>query len=403
MILPYRLEIVLAFLIVYTSSLNANTYYVSKIGNDKNDGSFSSPWRTVKYAWRNSGGGDTVLVRQGTYTGYEIWLHKNTQGSGIENQFWILKAYTAEVPIFENCRIIIDDSYVRIQGFHFSGTSFLQSTSSSGMQENIEILDNNISSSPKVPIYFMGNYGRIEGNNIHVSSAVIHGIYVMHGDGNIIRNNYITGMSKYGIHIYDENKYNHKTRITNLLVENNIVEGSKSRSGIIVSAGESTKKSIEIENVTIRNNIVINNAEDGITIRYYGRVRNIDIYNNTIVYNGSDGLRISADDVDDINVKNNTFSFNRVHLNISSRIDNYVISHNLFWHPASVGLGVADTHAVFDEPLFVDIEKRNFHPRKNSPAIDAGVDVGIPYYGISPDLGAFEFDPSSSSTEKFTR
>ena len=111
----------------------------------------------------------------------------------------------------------------------------LQSVSWAGLHEHIEFLDNDISGSPMklVPIQFIANNGLIEGNNVHPSSAV-HGIYIMHGDSNIVRDNYVIGLSKYGIHVYDEDKYNHTARITNLLVENNTVIGSKSRSGIII-------------------------------------------------------------------------------------------------------------------------------------------------------------------------
>src|SRR5664280_942063 len=42
------------------------------------------------------------------------------------------------------------------------------------------------------------------------------------------------------------------------------------------------------------------------------------------------------------------------------------------------------------------------HLSTRSHLIDAGVDVGIPYSGNSPDLGAFEYqDPSSTPVPKF--
>ena len=32
------------------------------------------------------------------------------------------------------------------------------------------------------------------------------------------------------------------------------------------------------------------------------------------------------------------------------------------------------------------------HLLADSPCIDAGIDVGLPYYGIAPDMGAFEWE-----------
>lgn len=379
----------------------SDTYYIAATGNDTNNGSVSAPWRTVTYAWSNSGGGDTVLIRGGTFVETQIWLAAGRRGAGIENSFWILKNYPGEIPILTDTRIIIDDDYIRLQGLHLTGTSFLQAVSWSGLHEHIELIANDISGSPTVPISFIANKGLIEGNNIHPISAT-HGIYIMHGNSNIIRNNNVLGVNKYGIHIYDENKYDHPSKITNLLVENNTVTGSQSRSGIIISAGESIDFSIEIKGVLIRNNVITKNAEDGITIRYYGTVRDVDIYNNTIFKNEVYGLRISAQDVDNINVKNNIFSFNDRNINVSTSLDTFVISHNLYWHPSSIGSGLIDSHAVFKDPSFVNAEDGNFHLRDGSPAIDTGVDIGIPYLGLAPDLGAYETGLSSTSDKNST-
>jgi len=365
----------------------ADTYYIAPTGNDSNNGSLASPWLTVKHARKNSGGGDTVFVRGGTYSNGEIWLQKGNQGGGIANQFWTLKAYPGEVPVFANTRFIVDADYIRIQGLHLTGSSYIQSVSWY------------ISGSPTVPLYFMTNKGLVQGNKI-ISTSAIHAIYVMHGDGNIVRNNYIAGMSKYGIHIYDENKYNHTARITNLLVENNTVIGSQSRSGIIISAGESTGSGIEIDGVVVRNNITINNAEDGITIRYYGSVRNVDIFNNVMYGNHAVGLRIIAHNVDNVAIRNNIFASNGTHINISSHLNNLVDSHNLYYQPSSIGLGATDDYAVYELPLFVNVAEYDFHLKEDSPAIDAGVYVGIPYNGDAPDLGAFEYGQSSTIESK---
>ena len=40
--------------------------------------------------------------------------------------------------------------------------------------------------------------------------------------------------------------------------------------------------------------------------------------------------------------------------------------------------------------MFVDADNGDFHLQSNSPAIDAGVNVGLPFKGNAPDVGAYE-------------
>jgi hypothetical protein len=44
------------------------------------------------------------------------------------------------------------------------------------------------------------------------------------------------------------------------------------------------------------------------------------------------------------------------------------------------------------DPQFVDATVPDVHLLPDSPCIDAGVDVGLPYLGLAPDMGA-EFEP----------
>jgi hypothetical protein len=388
------------------SATLAGSYYISTIGNDRNNGSISSPWRTVMQAWENSGGGDTVFVRDGTYTENEMWLHMSTQGPGKENQFWTLKSYPGEKARFTNAKIVIDDNYVRIQGLTFDAGgsqeySLMYVRCTEGIREYVEILDNLFTGrQTDVVLEFTANNGLVQGNTVNITSgSTSHGIYIKHGSNNIIRNNFVTGMEKYGIHIYDENKYSHYTAIKNYIIENNVVVGSKSRSGIIIGSG-SADGIIPIDGVVVRNNLIINNSERGIYIYKKGDNKNIEIYNNTIYGNGGDGIYIpSGSNTRDVSIKNNIFAQNGFNIRIDN-VDNLIVSHNLYYQPSSVGNGAIDDTPIYKDPLFVNADDGDFHLKKNSPAIDAGVDVGIVYNGNAPDLGAFESGLSSSSEKQ---
>jgi hypothetical protein len=47
--------------------------------------------------------------------------------------------------------------------------------------------------------------------------------------------------------------------------------------------------------------------------------------------------------------------------------------------------------SLWDDPDFVSYPDSNFQLLEGSPAIDAGVFVGYPYYGDAPDIGRFEY------------
>jgi len=53
------------------------------------------------------------------------------------------------------------------------------------------------------------------------------------------------------------------------------------------------------------------------------------------------------------------------------------------------------TNSLEADPLFVAPMEVDYHLLVGSPLIDAGIDVGLPYVGAAPDIGAYEFDQLS--------
>ncbi len=47
-------------------------------------------------------------------------------------------------------------------------------------------------------------------------------------------------------------------------------------------------------------------------------------------------------------------------------------------------------------PLFVNTNTGDFHLQANSPCIDTGTDVGLPFAGNNPDMGCYEFDATAA-------
>ena len=58
-------------IIILISGTQAKTYYVSTGGNNSNNGSEGSPWKTINHSVSDQSpvsGGDTILVKPGKYT-----------------------------------------------------------------------------------------------------------------------------------------------------------------------------------------------------------------------------------------------------------------------------------------------------------------------------------------------
>ena len=56
-------------LLCYTLTLSGTTYYIDSAGNNANNGSINSPWKTLAYACsKATSSGDIIHVNAGTFT-----------------------------------------------------------------------------------------------------------------------------------------------------------------------------------------------------------------------------------------------------------------------------------------------------------------------------------------------
>jgi len=94
---------------------NGRSFYVSKSGNDSNDGSVSTPWATLTKASASVQAGDTVYFRAGNYAGGIINV------SGVMNNYITFRNYESEKVTF-NSQVYITGSYVRFRGIDASAS-----------------------------------------------------------------------------------------------------------------------------------------------------------------------------------------------------------------------------------------------------------------------------------------
>ncbi len=390
-------------LICFVNLAAARQIYVTPSGGRSNgSGTIDDPLDTLGHALEQGRPGDTIVLRGGVHQAGDIWY---TGQGGQAGAFLAIDRYQDEQAIVRGRRLVVESQYLRIQNIEFHDfviTVRHQEKNNWRYSHHIEILNNKFSTS-RVAIYFCCNDGIIQGNTFDPAS---YAIYLMHGNGNVIRGNDIRNTSKYSVHIYDEDKYSSTgephPKITNLLVENNVIDASQSRSGIVISGGDYSKPPIEINGVLIRNNVISGNATGGITLQGDGWIKNIEIYNNTLYGNPGGGIWISPDkQAQNVAIINNILSDNgSSHLSANGKVTHLVVRRNLYWGPASVGSGVNDSSPVVGNPLFENAVAGDFRLTDGSVAIDKGESLAKVTndrdgkkrpIGSAYDIGAYEY------------
>ena len=110
------------------------------------------------------------------------------------------------------------------------------------------------------------------------------------------------------------------------------------------------------------------------------------------------GSSVFMPDSSDVKVYNNVFYNNQIsdyNSDIWMRLDEPLIVRNNLLEDGVYYVGgsaqLVDHNMNCEDSFFADVSQRDFHPVQGSPAIDAGINVGLPYSGDAPDIGVFEY------------
>jgi parallel beta-helix repeat protein len=390
------------------------TYYVSNLGNDNGAGSSAAPWLTLQKAADTVVAGDNVIVRAGTYVGFDI-RRDGTAGSRI--------TFSAEPSVLINQRNVRTPDginlegadYVTIEGFTVVGmprTGIRTVTNTGVILRNNRCDQNNTWG---ILTGFSSNIV-IEANECS-RSAVEHGIYVSNSaDNPTVRGNVLWGNNANGLHMNgDIESGGGDGIISGALVENNIIydNGRAGGSGINCDGVQSS---------LIRNNLIYNTHASGISLYRIdgggGSTGNV-VVNNTVLVaaDGRWALNISGGSTSNT-VRNNIFysahSF-RGSLSISAdSLASFTSDHNVVMDRFSTDGGDSritlaqwrsatgqDQNSIIAAPasLFVDIAASNYRLKAGSAAIDAGTSQFAPPrdlagilrpQGAAVDIGAYE-------------
>ena len=363
----------------------SGTYYVSPTGSDSNPGSSSAPFKTIQRAANLVNPGDTVIVRDGTYsnaaaTGVGSKLITMSRGGTASSWVTFMAEHTwgAVIDGLSNTTAegwSFGASYIRVQGFEVKGFSD-DAFSNYGGGQHLDIVGNHI--------HDMGRYCTT------------------------------TGIGRDGIYLSS----------SNVTVEQNVIHDigryAPGENGCSNSAYYQTNDhAIYVSganNVMIRNNVFYRNVRGWSIQVYPNAVDNLSILNNTFAFPNpwEPGHIIVAAPVTNSRIDNNVFyqpTTAGVHFYTTSGFSNLTLSNNIT-HQGTIAdatpAGVTKSaNKDNTDPMLANPSGYDFRLTSGSPAIDTGVmlaDVPQDYAGLARpqgagyDLGAFEFAGSSGSS-----
>jgi hypothetical protein len=404
----------------------ATTYFVAPAGLNTNPGTAALPWRTLQYAADHVTAGDTVTVRPGTYSGFNLTAdgHQNAPIQFLADPGVLINAANS---IRTDSGINLENaSWVVIDGFEVSGMTRagIRAVGEDGDTFASHVTIRNVHS------HHNGYWGILTGfvndllieNNETNNSASEHGIYVSNsGDRPVIRNNRSYNNRANGIHMNGDASLGGDGIISNALVSGNIIYGNGAGGGSGINMDG-------VQNSRIENNLLYDNHASGISLYSIdgggGSTGNV-VANNTIyqasngrwavnIRDGSTGNTLrnnillhpgsrGAISVWDDSLAGFTSDYNAVTDRFTLTDGDSALTLNQ-WRSATG----QDVHSLIATPaqLFANVGGNDYHLSATSPAINRGttfqaaiIDLdGKPRpIGAAIDLGAYEFGSAVES------
>ncbi|MFI5593781.1 right-handed parallel beta-helix repeat-containing protein [Amycolatopsis sp. NPDC051758] len=413
------------------SSAAGKTYYVAPAGSDSAAGTQAAPWASIAHAQAVVQPGDTVYLRGGTYaysrankscaSGTDrvdaITLNKSG-GSGTPIRYW---AYPGERPVFDFSRV---SDNCRIKGFDVTGSWIhLKGLEVKGVPQN-----NNLNHE-SWGIWISGSSNTFEQLDLHNNMGP--GLFIQEGGGNLVLNsdshdNYDPRTSNgagesadgFGAHISaghpgnvfrgcrawwnSDDGFDLINAFSSVTIENSwawrngylpqTTTASGNGNGI-KAGGYGGKYVTNGAKHTVRGSVAFNNRASGFYANHHTLAN--DYFNNTSYANHPDynmlGINSSGGAVGLGNLRNNLAYAGTLLSNMTGTRASYnswnlgvTLSDSQFQSVSTAGW---DAWRQADGSLPV---LPNLRLASNSSLIDKGTNVGLPYNGKAPDLGAFE-------------
>ncbi|MCU4675241.1 DUF4990 domain-containing protein [Catenovulum sp. 2E275] len=421
----------------------AADFYIAPNGSDTNAGSLSAPFATIMAAQNAASAGDTVYLRGGTYyldnSNITSTDSARSYVNTIDKDGIRYIAYQGERPVFDFTNVkpqdlrvvafLIEGDDNVFQGFDITGVQITidykrtQSTAirvnggDRNLFENLAIYDNmaigwylakgsdnlvlNVDAYRNKGLD-ANSHGNIDGFGAHPDTS---------SSGNIIRGSRAWFNSDDGFDFISAN--------TVVTVENSwafyngydadfnsLGDGNGFKAGGYGRDGKIDFPTNPVPRHIVKNCLAVGNKSGGFYANHH--IDGQDWINNTAIANryNYNMLSTTPDNTTDVpgysHYMRNNLGFDARSsevANLGSAADND-LSHNYFDLAVTV---TADDFISLDESQLTAPRKANgdlpdityAHLSQDSDLIDAGTDIGSPYNGTSPDLGAFESAPTA--------
>jgi PKD repeat protein len=420
------------FAVLSIAAAQAQTYYVAPTGLDTNPGTSSLPFREIRKGLTVVVAGDTILVADGQYLGFDVKGLQGTAANPItikatgsnavvnvtidrpdnrDTIFITLDANTGTIP----------STYIVIDGL----TSFNANRAAMRIDQcpHITVRNCTFGNNATWGLFTdFSDYLLIENNNCY-GSVVQHGCYVSNTcTGPIVRGNQFHDNYGCGLHMNGDVSQGGVGIITNALIEKNIIYGNGAGGGSGINCDG-------VQSSVFQNNLVYNAHAAGISLYMGDASQTSDnnlVVNNTfdIASDGKWGIQLHNGS------KNNTVFNNivvtqhpwhgSIHIDSAASMVGLVCDYNVlttnndcvttdgdtsYLSFAQWKTQGFDTHSLTatQSTLFVNSGSGDYHLVNGSPAIDKGVATlngktpppddrdGNPRpSGAAYDIGAFE-------------
>ncbi|TWU11093.1 right-handed parallel beta-helix repeat-containing protein [Allorhodopirellula heiligendammensis] len=439
----YTLMVFLAGMAGVTN-VAASEFYVATDGDDNQPGTLEQPFASIHRAQEVVGPGDTVFVRGGTYHvqesqisrteriwAYVTWLHKSGTPDNRIN-YW---AYQDEQPVFDFSEVRPRGK--RVHAFEVTGSWIhLRGLEVVGVQVTIP------SHTQSICFANNGSHNIFEQLSMHDGHAI--GIYSVRGSDNLFLNcdayrnddpvsegGRGGNVDGFGCHptpgstgnvfrgcrawFNSDDGFDCISASESVTFEhcwafwNGYSPGFERRAdGNGFKAGGYGSLSVRrlpspIPRHRVQFCVAAKNKNCGFYANHH--IGGVDWFNNTAFRNGANFNFLSRlpDNVTDVpgyghRIKNN-LSFGSRNSVVQLNYEECELSHNSF----DIDMELSEKDFVgLDESQLAAPRQTNgelprislLHLTPDSPLVDAGVDIGFPFHGQTPDCGAFEFVPS---------
>lgn len=421
-------------------SVSAAEFHVAPNGSDSNSGTQESPFVTLQRAEKSATPGDTVLIHGGTYKVAQSQIARSGRGrsqvnylskSGTPGKPIRYFAYGTEKPVFDFTEVKPPGS--RVTAFHVAG-SWLHFKGISVVGVQVTVTGHTQS----ICFDNQGSHNIYEQLQMHDGQAI--GFWLGNGSNNLVlncdafRNHDYTSENKrggnvdgFGFHVQPGNTgnvfrgcrawfnsddgFDLINTYESLVIENcwafyngfghdfkSLGDGNGFKlGGYGVQGGELPRK---IPHHVIRGSLAVRNKASGFYANHHPG--GIDFLSNSAYLNGSNFNLLGRNKEHSADVpgyghvlKNNLAYKGRTELSNANAAECVMVANSF---DLKLNFTERDFESLDQEDLIKPREADGGLPlvsfmklKSGNAAIDKGVDIGLPFKGKAPDLGAFEY------------